>query len=1130
MKNIITHQKVFLIILLTVFLVFGVQNVSDAFFWEIFGVIGEILGAIGEAIGTGVGAAGEAIGLIVNVIADTVIISADVINLSIRLVGTAVWDTGSVSNAHAFPDGGLVGVVVSNLIYLWDPHTGQLQATLPHDALIRDIAVNLDGNILASGSMDGTLQLWDPHTETLQAVLRGDTHSGILSVAFSPDGSLLASGSVDGTLQLWNPHTEMLRATISGHTNSAILSVAFSPNGSLLASGSVDGLIRLWNPYTQTLQTTIRAHTDSVLSVAFSPDGLLLASAGADGTVGLWYPHTGQNEATLDHKAPVLSIAFRPNGSMLASGCVDGTARLWDPQTSKILATLGHASPVRSVVFSPDGSILISGSEDGKARKWEITTGSGSTTTSTVTPKPGTPFTGTPASVSASTAGPLTETTLHESIVTLKLSERTYERSFFRIRDAVSVSGVDGVSIGTFGIDRVSDTVITVELEFNGNIDTDATLTFTVGADAIANYNGTTATAQMPVTAVTESVIATPTKPLAETTLDGSVVTLTLTGRNYVRSSFDIERAITITGIDGVTVNDVDRISDTKVSVELEFEGDIDTNSTLTFNVGAGAIVGYKGPVLTAQVPVTGEQESVVASTKAPLTEATLNESVVTLTLIGRAYVRSSFDIERAITIIGIDGVTIYDVDRISDTKVSVELEFNGDFDADATLTFNVGVGAIVGYNGPALTAQIPVTGAQESVAASTVTPLTETTLHESVVTLTLNGAKYASSIFDIRDAVSVSGIDGVTIPWHQPDRKSDTQITIELEFDGDIDSDATLTFTIGTDAIAGYNGTALTAQVSVTGAQESVVASTVAPLTETTLHESIVTLTLNGAEYASSIFDIRRAVKVSGISGVTIPWHQPDRKSDTQITIELEFDGDIDTDATLTFTVSADAIANYNGEALTAQVTVAGGQESVTALTAAPLAEATLDESVVTLTLSGRKYARSIFDIRDAVSVSGINGVTIPWHQPRRESDTQITIELAFDGDIDTDSTLTFTVGADAIANYNGSALTAQVTVTADRENLLLANFPNPFNPETWIPYQLAKDADVSLHIYAVNGTLVRTLILGHQPAGIYRSRSRSAYWDGRNEFGEPVASGLYFYTLTTDDFTATRKMLIRK
>ena len=97
-------------------------------------------------------------------------------------------------------------------------------------------------------------------------------------------------------------------------------------------------------------------------------------------------------------------------------------------------------------------------------------------------------------------------------------------------------------------------------------------------------------------------------------------------------------------------------------------------------------------------------------------------------------------------------------------------------------------------------------------------------------------------------------------------------------------------------------------------------------------------------------------------------------------------------------------------------------------------------------------------------------------------------------------------------------------------KETVLLPNYPNPFNPETWIPYQLAKDADVTLHIYAVNGTLVRTLALGHQAAGIYQNRSRAVYWDGRNAFGEPVASGLYFYTLTAGDFTATRKMLIRK
>ena len=93
-----------------------------------------------------------------------------------------------------------------------------------------------------------------------------------------------------------------------------------------------------------------------------------------------------------------------------------------------------------------------------------------------------------------------------------------------------------------------------------------------------------------------------------------------------------------------------------------------------------------------------------------------------------------------------------------------------------------------------------------------------------------------------------------------------------------------------------------------------------------------------------------------------------------------------------------------------------------------------------------------------------------------------------------------------------------------------LLSNFPNPFNPETWIPYQLAKPADVTLTIYDIRGVVVRELKLGHQLAGMYHSRSRAIHWDGRNMFGEKVATGIYFYTLKAGDFTATRKLLIRK
>ena len=122
----------------------------------------------------------------------------------------------------------------------------------------------------------------------------------------------------------------------------------------------------------------------------------------------------------------------------------------------------------------------------------------------------------------------------------------------------------------------------------------------------------------------------------------------------------------------------------------------------------------------------------------------------------------------------------------------------------------------------------------------------------------------------------------------------------------------------------------------------------------------------------------------------------------------------------------------------------------------------------------------------------------------------------------IENDGSLAFQQG---IANLQ--QLLASLT---PERTALLTNYPNPFNPETWIPYQLSEPAEVTLRIYAVSGTLVRTLNLGHQPAGIYHQRSRAAYWNGKNELGESVASGVYFYTLTAGNFTATRKMLIMK
>ena len=116
-------------------------------------------------------------------------------------------------------------------------------------------------------------------------------------------------------------------------------------------------------------------------------------------------------------------------------------------------------------------------------------------------------------------------------------------------------------------------------------------------------------------------------------------------------------------------------------------------------------------------------------------------------------------------------------------------------------------------------------------------------------------------------------------------------------------------------------------------------------------------------------------------------------------------------------------------------------------------------------------------------------------------------------------------------IASQRGIRFLEQLlTMLIPKETILLPNYPNPFNPETWIPYQLANSSDVQIVIYDTRGITIRRLALGHQPAGYYTTRSQAAYWDGRNDLGERVATGVYFYQLQTDDMSLLRKMVILK
>ena len=116
--------------------------------------------------------------------------------------------------------------------------------------------------------------------------------------------------------------------------------------------------------------------------------------------------------------------------------------------------------------------------------------------------------------------------------------------------------------------------------------------------------------------------------------------------------------------------------------------------------------------------------------------------------------------------------------------------------------------------------------------------------------------------------------------------------------------------------------------------------------------------------------------------------------------------------------------------------------------------------------------------------------------------------------------------------SDIHNAYLTVQLRVgdVRPQDTILGQNFPNPFNPETWIPYQLSKDSNVSISIFNVSGHNVRSINLGHQSVGSYMQPSTAAYWDGKNDAGEAVSSGIYFYTLQTNNFSATRRMVILK
>ena len=504
--------------------------------------------------------------------------------------------------------------------------------------------------------------------------------------------------------------------------------------------------------------------------------------------------------------------------------------------------------------------------------------------------------------LSISTASPLTEETLDESVVTLTLSGGAYESSRSRIRDAVTVSGIDGVTVRRTDVARVSDTVVTVELTFDGtDFDTDATLTFIVGAGAIADYDGASFIKQIVVTATAESEEAGDSgdqQPEQPDQPDAAVD----------RTAFE---SSTPSGYTEVTV----RKTGTVWGVPTQFTEDSSVG-TLAFMV-LGKLKGCSFANAEAARPSKvyiktqdlGSQSNYVSETVCGITT--------------RSY-SSSWDGVR------ITHLHFFDESSTPNIKEAV---------------YNAATGQIE-IPGESIVQQPEQAEEPEQPEAGGLTARFEgmPTSHDgSAFTFELHFSEqieisYVNVQDDLLDVTggTVTGARrlqaGSNLGWQitiEPDANADVFIVLSPTDDCEADG-----------AVCTADGQPLSNVLAaiVPGAEQSdepsegptITASTAAPLTEATLHESVVTLTLSSGAYESSRSRIRGAVTVSGIAGVTVRRLDVDRVSDTVVTVELTFDGtNFDTDTTLTFIIGADAIAEYDGSSLTAQIAVAASTES---------------------------------------------------------------------------------------------------------------------------------------------------------------------------------------------------------
>ena len=935
---------------------------------------------------------------------------------------------------------------------------------------IRVEAVDMEGNVDSSAFV---LAERSPYNS---ATIEGHG-SVVLSVAFSPDGTILASGA-GNAVRLWDVATRAKVATLS-HTDE-VYSVTFSPDGETLASGAGNA-VRLWDMTTYQDISTLH-HGDWVNSVSFSPDGETLAAGGGN-AVRLWDMTTYQDISTLHHGDWVHSVSFSPDGETLAAGVGgdrEGAVRLWDVTTRTNIATFeedGWVPWVLSVAFSPDGAILASGkgNGDGWVKLWEVSTGRNvaffehrfSVNSVSFSPD-GTIL----ASGERDGTVKLWDVATRAKVATLSHTDEVYSVTFSPDGETLAA----GTWAGTIELWDVSG-FIALEPPLEIEIP-DPNL-----RSAIEDALGVS-----PGTPINQAAMAT------LTDLDASNANISnLTGLESATELVWLYLGAEYKGtfINSNSVSDLSPLSGlTNLSILL-----LDHNSISDLSPLAGltklTYLELGNNSISDISPVSGLNN---------LTELVLWDNSIS-------------DLSPLVANTGLgEGDAVY----VSGNPLSYQ-------------SINTHIPALLsrGINVTFENLKPPLSEYLLSI------PADMSLIHVPLKVTAVEGVD--QSVESIGDLYAALGGADAVIFLITYDPATGNWLSYFGASDRGTLADRSLTDEMG---ILANLKTPVSVQL--TGESLGIDQSSTF-----TLHQgfNVVGLPLNDSRI-TRVSDLLRLDGIRNNVRVIIhteggDWQSVGRAGDPG---DIEITGGqgfiLIAQQTATVALSGEAWSHEIAQAAplakkgrqAKELTDIGDTTPVLAFLGAVVDEGTgLNRGGFRVTAKNLSTGRTVAGMtRDDGTGYQLTVVDIETGRAAQVGDI-LSISAQSPNPLIGVHPLRYTVTAEDVKR-SLIQLPALVAYEILTETELLANYPNPFNPETWIPFRLAEDALVTLTIYDGAGHVVRTIDIGHRIAAVYEDRSKAIYWDGRNALGEQIASGVYFYQLSAGAYSATRKMVILK